>query len=142
MPVDARERKAAIAESRSYMQYTVGVKTPMNLLPKYISEAHRIKLGTMTGKVTETNPLGISHNQEVILKYLQRHNDDWDMRGGRESNGNEYSMNMMRPCEADGSPDEPPTDEPIPDSPINEDATLAYEAQRRHNDTDEISLDS
>ena len=51
-------------------------------------------------------------------------------------------MNMMRPCEADGSPDEPPTDEPIPDSPINEDATLAYEAQRRHNDTDEISLDS
>ena len=38
--------------------------------PHYISEAHRIKLGTLTGKVTATNPLGISHNQEIILKYL------------------------------------------------------------------------
>ena len=103
---------------------------------KYISEAHRIKLGTMTGKVAEANPLGILHNQEVILKYLQRHNDDWDMRGGRDSNGDEYSLNMVKLCDADGSPDEPPTPEPIPESTINEDAVLEFEAKHRYNDDD------
>ena len=67
----------------------------------------------MTGKVTDANPLGISHNQEIILKCLQGQSNDWDMRGGCDSNGNEYAMNMLKLCNADGSPDEPPTAEVI-----------------------------
>ena len=64
--------------------------------PHRISEAHRIKLGAMTGKVTASNPLGISHNQEVILKFLQGRDNEWGMsRGGRDSNENEYGMNML-----------------------------------------------
>ena len=92
--------------------------------PYYISEAHRIKLGAMTGKVTSSNPLGISHNQEVILKFLQGRDSEWNMGGGRDSNGNEYAMNMMKLCEADGSPDEPPTPEVIINTSPNEEAAL------------------
>ena len=45
---------------------------------------------------------------------------------------------MMRLCEADGSPDEPHTPEPITyESPINEDAVLEHEAKRLYNDNDD-----
>ena len=88
-------------------------KTPKShARPNYISEAHRIKIGALTGKVTDANPLGISHKQEVILKYLQSRDNDWDIRGGRDSNGNEYAMNMMR-ITNDNTSNEPPTPEAI-----------------------------
>ena len=101
--------------------------TKTHARPKYISEAHRIKLGAMTGKVTSSNPLGISHNQEVILKFLQGRDIEWNMRGGRDSNGNEYAMNMLKLCEADGSPDEPPTPEVIVYTSPHEEAALDKE---------------
>ena len=53
------------------------------------------------------------------------------MRGGRDSNGNEYAMNMMKLCDVDGSPDEPPTPEVIdipPDDADDEEATMRQEA--------------
>ena len=86
-------------------------KPKIHARPNYISEAHRIKLGAMTGKVTANNPLGISQNQEVILKYLQSRDNDWDMRGGRDSNGNEYAMNMFSVADPPSplTPDEDPS---------------------------------
>ena len=53
------------------------------------------------------------------------------MRGGRDSNGNEYAMNMMKLCDADGSPDEPPTPEVIA-SPPDENAYAASEEAIQH----------
>ena len=84
--------------------------------PHYISEAHRIKIGAMTGKITASNPLGISHNQEVILKFLQGRDSEWDMRGGRDSNGNEYGMNMFAASDPSSplTPKEEPRRNPPP----------------------------
>ena len=54
------------------------------------------------------------------------------MRGGRDSNGNEYAMNMMKLSDADGSPDEPPTPEVIalpPDEALYADSEEAIQRQ-------------
>ena len=79
----------------------------------------------MTGKVTASNPLGISHNQDVILKFLQGRDDEWDMRGGRDSNGNEFGMNIFStsdpspPLTSDAEPRRNPLQTTIPEHDVD-----------------------
>ena len=115
----------AITDVQPTVSKVKPTKPKMHARPHYISEAHRIKIGAMTGKVTASNPLGISHNQEVILKFLQGRDDEWDMRGGRDSNGNEYGMNMFStsdpssPLTSDAEPRRNPLQTTIPENDVD-----------------------
>ena len=70
---------------------------PKAPFPNYINERHRSEIGTPNGLLSPTNPLGMSRKQHIVLKHLQARDTDWNLsaRGGRDSNGNEYGLNMF-----------------------------------------------
>ena len=90
---------------------------PKAPLPNYITEKHRSEIGTPTGLISPTNPLGMSRKQYVVLKHLQARDTEWNLpqpnRGARDTNGNEYQFKMTMFSVINSPPPEVPND-PIP----------------------------